>query len=93
MLDLDNVKSHLRVDGNIEDYLIEDLMATATAAVASHLDNSTVVLDTTAPAPVKAAALLLVADLYENRSASTERPLHRNETFERLLQPYRTLTA
>lgn len=93
MLDLDDVKLHLRVDATTEDDLIEGLMATATAAVASHLDNSTLVLDTTAPAPVKAAALLLVADLYENRSASTERPLHRNDTFERLLQPYRVMTA
>ena len=93
MLDLDDVKLHLRVDATTEDDLIEGLMATATAAVASHLDNITLVLDTTAPAPVKAAALLLVADLYENRSASTERPLHRNATFEALLQPYRVMTA
>ena len=93
MLDLDDVKLHLRVDGYAEDNLIEGLMATATAAVASHLDNSTLVLDTTAPAPIKAAALLLLTDLYENRSASTERPLHRNDTFERLLQPYRVMTA
>ena len=93
MLDLDDVKLHLRVDATTEDDLIEGLMATATAAVASHLDNSTLVLDTTAPAPVKAAALLLVADLYENRSASTERPLYRNDLFERLLQPYRVMSA
>lgn len=93
MLDLDDVKLHLRVDGYAEDNLIEGLMATAAAAVASHLDNSTVVLDAAAPAPVKAAAMLLVSDLYENRSLQIERPLHRNETFERLLQPYRALTA
>ena len=93
MLDLDAVKLHLRVDATTEDDLIEGLMATATAAVASHLDSSTLVLDTTAPAPVKAAALLLVADLYENRNLQTERPLHRNETYERLLQPYRVMTA
>ena len=45
MLDLDDVKLHLRVDATTEDDLIEGLMATATAAVASHLDNSTLVLN------------------------------------------------
>ena len=93
MLDLDAVRLHLRVDATTEDDLIEGLMATATAAVASHLDLPIEQMTTTVPSPIKAAALLLVADLYENRSASTERPLHRNETYERLLQPYRVMTA
>jgi len=91
MLDLDDVKLHLRVDATTEDDLIEGLMATATSAVSNHLDG--MVLDDTAPAPIKAAALLLLADLYENRSASTERPLYRNDLFERLLQPYRVMSA
>ena len=91
MLDIDEVKLHLRVDLANDDYLIEALMAAATAATASHLDNPLVVLNATAPAPIKAAAMLLVADLYENRSAQTERPLFVNATYERLLQPYRVI--
>lgn len=93
MLDLDEVKHHLRVDQSLDDDLIEALMTAATTATANHLDNANLVLDTTAPAPVKAAAMLLVADLYENRTAQTERPLFKNETYERLLNPYKVMTA
>lgn len=42
---------------------------------------------------MKAAALLLVGDLYENREAQTDRPLQRNLTFERLLNPFRGMQA
>ena len=93
MLTLDQTKLHLRVDGDFEDDLIQSLMTAATAAVANHLDNPAIVLDNTAPAPIKSAALLLVADLYENRSAQVEKPLRSNETFDRLLQPYRVMVA
>ena len=91
MLTLTEAKQHLRVDLSHDDNLIESLIDAATAATSNHLDG--MVLDDMAPAPVKAAALMLVADMYENRSAQTERPLHHNEAYERLLQPYRTMTA
>ena len=39
----------------------------------------------------RAAILLRVGDLYENREAQTDRPLHGNQTFERLLNPYRVM--
>ncbi len=89
MLTLDEAKLHLRVDTTADDDLIERLMAAATAAVGNHLDNPAITLDTTAPAPLKSAALMLVADLYENRTSQVERPLHSNATFNALLQPYR----
>ncbi len=92
MLTLDQTKLHLRIDHDDEDDLITGLMTAATAAVGNHLDNPAVVLDATAPAaPLKSAALLLIADLYENRTSQVERPLHANETFDRLLQPYRVM--
>jgi hypothetical protein len=49
--------------------------------------------DSTAAAPIKSAALLMVADLYENREAQTERQRYRNTTYERLLNPYRMMEA
>jgi hypothetical protein len=49
--------------------------------------------DSTAAAPIKSAALLMVADLYENREAQTERQRYRNTTYERLLNPYREMEA
>jgi len=91
MLTLDQTKLHLRIDHSVEDDLIQTLIDAATAAVGNHLDNPAIVLDTTAPAPLKSAALMLVADPYENRTSQVERPLHANETFDRLLQPYRVM--
>ena len=93
MLTLIETKLHLRVDHDHEDTLITGLMAAATTTVGNYLDNTTLVLDETAPAPIKSAALLLIGDLFENRSAQVEKPLRSNETFERLLSTYRTLTA
>ena len=93
MLTLIETKAHLRVDSNDEDVLITSLIAAATAATANHLDNASLVLDATAPAPVKAAMLLMIADLFENREGQTERQLFSNQTYGRLLQPYQVLTA
>lgn len=93
MLTLAETKQHLRVDLEDDNSLIASLMTAATTATANYLDNAAIVMDATAPAPVKTAALLLVADLYENRTAQTERPLFANTAYERLLAPYRTLTA
>lgn len=93
MLTLTEAKAHLRVDIADDDVLITSLIAAATTATADYLDNPVMLLDATAPAPVKAAALLLIGDLYENRTSQVERPLHSNVTFERLLSPYRVMTA
>lgn len=43
------------------------------------------------PAPVDAAILLMVGDLYENREGQSDKALHRNQTYERLLNPYRVM--
>ena len=93
LLTLQETKAHLRVDHDDENGLIEAIMAAATAATGNYLDNATLVLDAYAPAPVKSAALLLVADLYENRTMQVERVLYKNSTYESLLTPYRVLTA
>lgn len=90
LLTLAEAKLHCRIDHDDEDTLLTALIATATAATGDYL-NATTALDDTAAAPIKSAALLMVADLYENREAQTERPLYRNSTFERLLNPYRTV--
>lgn len=90
MLTLTATKQHLRVDHDTEDALITALMAAATSTTANYLG---ITLDGTAPEPVKQAALLLVGDMFENRTAQTERPLYANQTFERLLSTYRVMTA
>lgn len=87
MLTLAEAKLHCRVDGNDEDSLIESLIDAATVSIADYLNTPTTA-QFDSPA-IKAAALLLVGDLYANREAQSERPLHKNPTFERLLAPYR----
>lgn len=49
-------------------------------------------LDDTAPAPVKAAILLMAAGLYSNREDVSDRQLYANETYYRLLAPYRVFS-
>lgn len=43
------------------------------------------------PAPLKAAVLLLVGDLYANREAKVDASLANNPTIDRLLWPYRAI--
>ena len=87
LLTLDEAKLHCRIDHNDEDSLLGALIATATAAVADYLNVTTV--DSTAAAPVKSAALLLVGTLYEQRESQGDRQFYKNPTFENLLNPYR----
>lgn len=89
MLTLYEAKAHLRIDHNDEDELLQAYIDAAEASIADFLGTE---LPTPMPAPVRAAILLRVADLYENREAQTDRPLHGNKTFERLLQPYRVMS-
>ena len=88
MLTLQDAKEHLRVDDCCEDMLIARLIDAATASVGDYI-NATEPLDDTAPAPVKAAALLLVGTLYEQRESQGDRQFYKNPAFEALLNPYR----
>ena len=87
LLTLADVKLHCRIDTNDEDALLGALITASATAVANELGMTS--LDDTAAPPIKAAALLLVGDLYENREAQTDRQLFRNQAFDRLLAPYR----
>lgn len=93
MLTLQETKLHLRVDHSDEDALIAALMETATAACADYLNMPAADLVVAVPAPVKSAALLMVAGLYENREDVSDRQLYRNDTYYRLLNPYRQYSA
>ena len=88
MLTLIEVKQHLRIETSDEDSLLHAYMDAATASVADYLGQP---LPDPIPAPVEAAILLRVGDLYEHREEQAERPLVQNKTFERLLSPHRLM--
>ena len=91
MLTLTETKLHLRVDQADEDSLIQSLITTATTATADYLNMPVAMMTTTVPSPIKAAALLMVAGLYTNREDQSDRQLYRNDTYHRLLNPYRAM--
>jgi len=84
MLSLDELKAHLRIDHDAEDDLLLAYRDAAMQAVINYTGGT----DTTA-APIKAAILLLVADLYLHREKNSDRVLHENPTYKALLDPYR----
>lgn len=93
MLTLAETKQHIRVDHDDENALIEAIMSAATAATADYLGLPLDQMTSTVPSPIKAATLLLIADLYENRSSQTDRALYANSTYDRLLSTYLVMTA
>ncbi|ACA90465.1 head-tail connector protein [Burkholderia orbicola] len=94
MVTLNEAKLHLRIVRDDEDEMIQTYILAATAAVSDYLNLSQ--LPDPIPAPVRAAVLLQVGDLYENREAQGQGAISQffpNPTFERLLNPYREMHA
>ena len=80
------VAAHLRlIDAN--DAQLSPYMEAACAIVEELTGETYTPLDV--PPRVKAAALLLVGDMYENRESSTTLSLRDNPAFMRLLMPHR----
>lgn len=84
---LQDAKDHLRVIGSEEDAYITQLIDAAEGHVADYLGEQ---LPTPMPAPIRAAVLLLVGDLFEHRERQGERMLYENSAFALLLNPYRS---
>jgi uncharacterized phage protein (predicted DNA packaging) len=89
MVTLTELKAHLRVEHADEDALIQTYLdAAATAAE----DYTGVTFTDPAPDPVRAAVLLLAADLYEHREAAVVGSIRtENRVYQALLNPYREL--
>ncbi len=82
---------HVRQDAGIEDDAVQAMIDAATAAAWDYLG---VDLGADMPAPVHAAILLQVGDLYAFREVGgmgTAGQYFVNPTYERLLNPYRAM--
>lgn len=87
---LEEAKLHMRVDHDEEDGYIMGLVAAAETHVANFLGDG---LPDPMPAPIKAAVLLLVGDLYANREFQGETTLTTGSTYSMLLAPYRSMAV
>ena len=88
-------KNHLRVLHCHDDAYIQQLIGIAAQHVLDYIDRTEDDLllqsGSEIKAPVIAAMLLLIGDLYANREAQTAAELKPNPAFERLLWSYRRL--
>ncbi len=95
VLTLDEIKSHLRLDGSEEDAHLTLLNDAAQDYASQHLNRAIPWHDDAGaeepvPASVKAAILLTIGDLYENREGAFVGVSRvDNPTVLRLLNPYR----
>lgn len=76
---------HLRVDQSTEDTLIQIYIDAAQDYIEQFLNT----MDYPVNSAIKAAALLIVGDLYENREGAGEKEIKENPAVMRLLYPYR----
>lgn len=94
-LDLSEVKSHLRVSHTRDDSYIQLLTKAALESVENFIDRPFLdVFDELGdiPASLKAAALLMIDDMYSNRSnAVVGVSVAINPTTQRLMLPYRKM--
>ena len=87
ILEVDEVKTHLRIEDDEEDDYIETLIKQAQAAAE---DFCRVSFEDSTPEPVRLAVMLMVSHYYENRD-NPDRAVYGTMriAFENLLYPYR----
>lgn len=85
VVSLAEAKAHLRITDTSEDTILQLYINAAHDYIANYLNNANF---QDAPS-IKAAALLLIGDLFENREAQSDRVLNENKAVVRLLYPYR----
>lgn len=85
IVSLSEAKSHLRVDQSAEDSLIQLYIDAADEYIANYLNNASYPKNSA----IKAAALLIVGGLYENREQYGEAEIKESPAVKNLLFPYR----
>lgn len=92
ILTLTEIKSHLRIDQNAEDALLQIYLDAAEDYIEKFLNQPIIgKADSpiSTPSAIKAAALLIIGDMYENREGAGEKEIKENPAVSRLLHPYR----
>lgn len=87
IVSLDDIKAHLRIVGTDDDALLT-LYQCAIEEHIQHLTGADYSTDDI-PFAIKAATLLLIADLYEHRTAQVEDAMHDNKAVSLLIYPHR----
>jgi len=90
ILTVDEVKTHLRIENDEEDDLLESLIAQAQAAAEDYCRLSFEDDFEVPPEPVRLAVLLMVSHYYENRDNPDKQVyVTMRLAFQNLLYPYR----
>lgn len=82
----DEVKTHLRITQTTEDTLLDLYIEAADDYIAKFLNEP----DFEVNGSIRAAALLIVGDLYQNREGTMDTDIKENPAVKNLLYPYRT---
>lgn len=89
IVSVDELKSHLRIQHDEEDSLLESLLLQAQAAANDFCRTE---YDTEAPEPVRLAVLLMASHFYENRDNSDKAAFMTMQmAFHALLYPHRVI--
>ena len=89
IVSVDELKSHLRIQHDEEDSLMESLLLQAQAAANDFCRTE---YDTEAPEPVRLAVLLIASHFYENRDNSDKAAFMTMQmAFHALLYPHRVI--
>lgn len=91
LFDLAQAKAHLRVDHSDDDALIETYSDAAVAKVLQYCNIGTVPAGAIPEASFRAAALLTLGDLYDNRAPVLGGTVTLTRTVTDLVDPYRWL--
>lgn len=95
IVDLDTVKKHLKLDPSDmdEDTLLTLYMQAAEQHIMNYIDGdipgSSDSPQEPVPFPLKAAQLLIIGDMYENRQGASDVEIKPNPAVTNLLYPYR----
>ena len=86
IVSVDELKTHLRIQHNEEDSLLESLLLQAQAVAENHCREA---FESDAPEPVRLAVILMASYFYENRDLSDKTGYKTMYTaFQALVSPY-----